>query len=221
MARELKNHPGMFINEAAAADFDRAENEHGIFTVNSAKRSEADQQSLINRWDVGGKYNRPPYLYEPFRPAKDGPHVRNDGIALDIAEWEKFEKIAAQYNFDKPHKWDVVHFEHNGNRSTLISENIGDEMTQQIRVNQNNSKLNGLIAQVGPDYFAALTNMGSADIVRNVFSSKDERHQLSEIEFLAITDTCGIPREEVKAGNYWTRALKIERDVAEIKAKLK
>lgn len=86
-------------------------------------------------------------------------------------------------------------------------------MSEQIRVNQEDSSLFGLIAQVGPDYFAALPSESSADVVRNVFSVADERHELSEIEFLTVTDTCGIPRDQVKPGNYWTRDLDNQRAI--------
>jgi hypothetical protein len=91
----------------------------------------------------------------------------------------------------------------------------GDDMTVQIR-NRNT----GLIAQVGPDYFAAMTNMGSADIVRNVFSTDDERHELADIEFLAVTDSCGIPRDQVKAGNFWTRELDNQRALTRLEQKI-
>lgn len=122
MARELKNHPGMFLNDAAAADFDKIEDMHGIFTVNSARREEAEQQELIDRWDEGGPANRPPWLYNPYRPARLAPHVKNGGIAVDIAQWARFQRVMADGHFTKPYDWDVVHFEHDGNTDTLNNE---------------------------------------------------------------------------------------------------
>ena len=75
-----------------------------------------------------------------------------------------------------------------------------DDMSIQIR----NTKT-GLIAQVAPDYFAAMPDMATADIVRNVSSSSDERHELDEVAFYRVTDSFGIPRTAVKAGSYWSR----------------
>lgn len=93
-------------------------------------------------------------------------------------------------------------------------------VSEQIRVNQEDSSLFGLIAQVGPDYFAALPSESSADVVKNVFSVIDERHELSEIEFFTVTDTCGIPRDQVKAGNYWTRDQDNQRAIALLAAQV-
>lgn len=121
-SRELKNHPGFFLEEAAAADFDMLEDRHGVFNVTSARRSVESQQQLIDRWNAGGKFNRPPYLYEPFRPASKGPHVKNGGIAVDISDWQRFMRVMGEGNFTHPYDWDVVHFEHNGNRETLAKE---------------------------------------------------------------------------------------------------
>ncbi|OZD48656.1 hypothetical protein CH252_19200 [Rhodococcus sp. 06-1477-1B] len=80
-----------------------------------------------------------------------------------------------------------------------------DNMSIQIRCKDTAGSIPGLIAQVGPGYFAAMPNMSSADVVRNVFSIEDERHQLTEGEFRAVTDSCGIPAAEVKPGNYWSQ----------------
>lgn len=95
-----------------------------------------------------------------------------------------------------------------------------DNMSIQIRNNQQSSGQFGLIAQVGPDYFAAMPNVSSADVVRNVFSDQDERHELSEIEFYAVTDSCGIPRDKVAPGSYWSRELDNQHALTAIKAKL-
>jgi hypothetical protein len=91
--------------------------------------------------------------------------------------------------------------------STPIRTPKEDSVSVQIRCKDTEGPIAGLIAQVGPDYFAAMTNMGSANIVRNVFSVEDERAELTAGEFLAITDSCGIPREEVRPGNWWSREM--------------
>lgn len=108
----LKNHPSFWLRDDAAKAFDQAEADHGVFTVNSAGRFESEQQALINRWDAGGKYNRPPYLYAPARPASASNHVRNGGVAVDVANWRAFAAVAASYGF--AHNYpdsDPVHFD--------------------------------------------------------------------------------------------------------------
>jgi len=106
----LKNHPGFWLRDDAAAAFDAAEAKYGIFNVNSAGRTQQEQQNLINRWNAGGKYNRPPYLYSPAQPASSSNHVKDGGIAVDIANWDRFNDICGEFGF----KWwgasDVVHF---------------------------------------------------------------------------------------------------------------
>jgi len=108
----LKNHKGKTLRSDAAQAFNRAEDDHGIFVVNSAARTEASQQVLINRWDRGGRANRPPFLYPPARPASSSNHVKFGGIAIDIGDWRRFAAIAAQYGFSHPYpSGDPVHFE--------------------------------------------------------------------------------------------------------------
>lgn len=38
----LKNHPGMFLNDAAAASLERLENDHGVQPITDAGRTEAN-----------------------------------------------------------------------------------------------------------------------------------------------------------------------------------
>lgn len=108
----LANHAGFRLRDDAAAAFNRVEARHGIFTVTSAKRSVGEQQELIDRWFDGGVYNRPPYLYEPARPAKTSAHVKGGGIAVDVTEWERFNRVAQDHGFRQSFPWDVVHFEY-------------------------------------------------------------------------------------------------------------
>lgn len=108
----LKNHPTLWMRDDAAKAFDSAEDKHGTYTVNSAGRFESQQQGLINRWDKGGVYNRPPYLYEPARPAATSNHVAHGGIAIDIANWRAFAVVAAEFGFNHLYpNSDPVHFE--------------------------------------------------------------------------------------------------------------
>ena len=93
----LRNHPGFWLRDDAAAAFDRAEAENGVFIVNSAGRTVAEQQDLINKWNRGGTYNRPPYLYRPASPANTSYHVKDGGIAVDIGDWRRFAQICERY----------------------------------------------------------------------------------------------------------------------------
>lgn len=108
----LRNHPGYWMRDDAEASLARWEADHGKIAVNSAARSVAEQQRLINRWNQGGTYNRPPYLYEPKRPAEASAHVKDGGIAFDTPEWRRFLATAGDYGWVQTYPWDVVHFEY-------------------------------------------------------------------------------------------------------------
>lgn len=111
----LKHHPQFWLRNDAAAAFDKAEDEHGILTVNSAGRTVAEQQAFINRWNAGGTLNRPPYLYKPAMPAPASNHVKDGGIAVDVHEYAKFAAYSAAYGFI--HSFpssDPVHFDFHG-----------------------------------------------------------------------------------------------------------
>lgn len=106
----LKNHPGYWLRSDAAASLARWEADHGWINVTSAGRYEWEQQALIDRWIRGGKYNRPPYLYNPKRPARASEHVKNGGEAFDTNEHSRFRRTSADYGWWQPYEWDVVHF---------------------------------------------------------------------------------------------------------------
>jgi hypothetical protein len=113
---DLKNHPGKWLNAAAAASFDRMEDAHGgAFNIGDAGRTEATQQSYIDRWNKGGAANRPPYLYEPASPASSSPHVRNGGEAVDVDDSNHRAWIKAHpefgWSFTIPS--DIVHMVYN------------------------------------------------------------------------------------------------------------
>ncbi|USH44773.1 endolysin [Microbacterium phage Juanyo] len=134
----LKNHKGFWLRDDAAAAFDAYEAKYGKRIVNSAGRTVGEQQELINRWDAGGKYNRPPYLYAPARPATASNHVRNGGVAIDIGDWRTFKEHAHEFGF----KWygdkDVVHFDFVGwnggvsqdtkNRQAWLNQSRGEKL---------------------------------------------------------------------------------------------
>lgn len=112
---KLKNHTEFWLRDDAAKDFDRAEDDHGIFRVNSAGRTKAYQQELIDRWNKGGPANRPPYLYMPAMPAETSNHVEDGGKALDTLDWQRFAKVCEDYNFRHSYpNSDPVHFDYIG-----------------------------------------------------------------------------------------------------------
>lgn len=119
MAR-LKNHSAAYwLNDAAAAAFNRMEDEQGFIDLSSAGRTVQEQQEAINRWDRGGAANRPPYLYEPARPASTSNHVKNGGVAFDTGEWRRVAGFAGRYGFSHPYpNSDPVHFEYVGGGSS-------------------------------------------------------------------------------------------------------
>lgn len=109
---KLKHHPQFWLRDDAAAQFDRAEDEQGVFTVNSAGRTVAEQQALINRWHKGGPGNRPPALYRPAEPAEASNHVDNGGEAVDLRDWRRFAVVCERYGFKHTYPdGDPVHFD--------------------------------------------------------------------------------------------------------------
>lgn len=109
---ELKNHKGYWLRDDAAREFNRAEDDHGVFRVNSAGRTVPQQQTLINRWDKGGAANRPPYLFNPARPAETSNHVVDGGKAVDTPDYVRFAKICRNYGFVHTYPGgDPVHFD--------------------------------------------------------------------------------------------------------------
>lgn len=111
----LKNHPGMWLEDNAAAAFDRMEDEQGYITLTDAGRTVSQQQHLINRWNQGGAANRPPFLFSPANPAESSNHVRRGGVAFDTSEYNRVSRFAARYGFSHPYPGgDPVHFEWTG-----------------------------------------------------------------------------------------------------------
>lgn len=109
----LSNHPGMFLSPRAAASLERYEARYGVLPLNSAGRTEGQQQHAINRWDIGGPANRPPYLYPPYRPAGTAPHVKNGGEAVDTSAIQRFVREGADHGWIQVlPKSDPVHFEY-------------------------------------------------------------------------------------------------------------
>lgn len=109
----LRNHPQFWLRDDAAASFDRLEARVGIVPVNSAGRTEAQQQGLINAWNRGGAKNRPPYLYKPQTPASASNHVRDGGRAVDTPAIAFMQTHGGEHGWFQPApKSDPVHFEY-------------------------------------------------------------------------------------------------------------
>lgn len=157
----LRNHPGFWLRDDAAAAFDKAEAENGTFTVNSAGRTEAQQQSLIDRWNQGGVYNRPPYLYKPASPAKTSNHVINGGVALDIGDWRRFAQVCERYGFRHSYPdSDPVHFDFVGGSTAggsngTFNQTVQDQQNWLISRGYNLGPT-GADGIAGPKYAAAV-----------------------------------------------------------------
>jgi hypothetical protein len=108
----LKNHPSFWLRDDAAASLARIEADKGIISINSAGRTVADQQQLLNRWARGGKLNRPPYLYQPQAPASRSNHVQNGSVAIDTSHINHMLTYGREYGWTRPFAGDPVHFEY-------------------------------------------------------------------------------------------------------------
>lgn len=104
----LVNHPGMWLAPEAAAAINALEKEFGPIRINRAGVTKTEQQAAIDRWDRGGPANRPPFLYEPKRPAEESDHV--PGLAVDVYNYTGDRGKLEKYGF----KWygpkDPVHY---------------------------------------------------------------------------------------------------------------
>lgn len=110
----LKNHPGMWLRDDAAAAINALEDKYGVIRINSAGRYEWEQQNLINRWDLGGPANRPPNLFEPARPARTSNHVKNGGEAVDVYNYTSDRSKLNEFGFEWYGSGDPVHYTFKG-----------------------------------------------------------------------------------------------------------
>ena len=111
----LKNHPNQWLRDDAAAALNAYEDTYGKLVITSAGRTVAEQEQAIYRYyTVGGSANRPPYLYPPMRPAEASTHVKDGGVAVDVANYYQFEKHAKDFGFEWFGPGDPVHFTFTG-----------------------------------------------------------------------------------------------------------
>jgi len=133
----LKHHPAFSLRDDAAAALARAEDERGIIRINSARRLVAQQQGLIDRYNRGGKYNRPPYLFRPAQPAETSNHVRDGGIAIDTPDYDRFNNYCEAYGYRQvAPDGDPVHFEFFG-RVSVAGGKTALGFSQTVQNEQN------------------------------------------------------------------------------------
>lgn len=130
----LKNHPGMFLNDEAAASLERLENDNGVQPITEAGRTVTKQQGFIDAWDRGGPENRPPNLYEPARPAERSDHVKNGGQAVDVVNWRWWRANAGEYGWVVDYDWDVVHFRYDPSKDRKKKNNTLGVGMNYIRI---------------------------------------------------------------------------------------
>ena len=106
----LKNHPGMWMRDDAAAAINALEDKYGVIVINSAGRTPAEQNGLIRRWDIGGPANRPPQLFEPARPAERSTHVKDGGTGVDVRNFTSDRFKLQEFGFQWWGAGDVVHY---------------------------------------------------------------------------------------------------------------
>lgn len=109
MVKYLKNHPGMWLRDDAADAINAMEDEYGPIIINSAGRTVQQQQDLIDAYDRGE-----PNIYNPFRPAENGPHVRDGGIAVDVYNYTDDRDKLNKYGFVWYGPNDPVHYTFTG-----------------------------------------------------------------------------------------------------------
>lgn len=112
MTVALKNHPGMWLDDAAGNAFNAMEDKYGPIVVNRAGVTVQQQQEEINRWDEGGPQNRPPYLYPPARPAESSNHVK--GQSVDVYNFTDDRAKLNEFGFEWYGNADPVHYTFTG-----------------------------------------------------------------------------------------------------------
>ncbi|MFD4957155.1 hypothetical protein [Microbacterium sp. NPDC058389] len=209
--------PGLTLEAEAAAAWARAEAELGRQIDVNRTIADWDTQMRLYLAYLAYKAGTGPWAPLALHPSKsmhviglasDSDDGNNPAVvallarhgfirtALDAGEWWHFDYIPSRDQYRGtgfPAGWAARPFE-----PTKHKED--DTMSIQIQW-----KKSGLIAQVGPDYFAAMPDMATANIVRNVSSVVDERHVLDDVDAFRVTDSYGIPRDVIKPGSYWSR----------------
>lgn len=101
---------GRLRSDAAAsiARIDKARHGHPLH-ITSALRTDAQQRALIRRWNLGGVYNRPPYLY---KPAMYPPFPHASGLVVDTTDVAWMLTWGRAHGWRRPFFYDKVHFQY-------------------------------------------------------------------------------------------------------------
>lgn len=153
----LKNHPDMFLNAEAGASLERFETDHGVQPLSDAGRLKSTQQTYIDRWDAGGVYNRPPYLYEPKRPAELSDHVVDGGRAIDTPNWKYWRANAGPYGWVVDYDWDVVHFRYDARKDVMKNRGASSDVTP---IEDESEDIDMFILVLGKSWFMCLPKPG-------------------------------------------------------------
>lgn len=105
----LKNHPGMWLRDDAAAAINALEDKYGVIRINSAGRTVAEQNDLIRRYDAGE-----PGIFIPMRPAEESTHVKDGGIAVDVYNYTSDRAKLNEFGFEWFGTRDKVHYTFRG-----------------------------------------------------------------------------------------------------------
>jgi hypothetical protein len=107
--KNLVNHKGFQLRDDAADSLARYEHDHGVITIDSAYRSQAEQDKLIYKYaHPQSKYDKPPYLYQPARISK-----HTAGTAIDTPNAKARAVSMAAYGWRFLFEYDKVHLEYN------------------------------------------------------------------------------------------------------------
>lgn len=109
----LKNHPGMWLRDDAAAAINALEDKYGVIRINSAGRTVAEQADLIRRYDRGE-----PGIYIPARPPETSTHVRDGGIAVDVYNYTDDRAKLQEFGFEWYGPRDKVHYTFRGRKTS-------------------------------------------------------------------------------------------------------
>ncbi|WP_336628450.1 MULTISPECIES: peptidoglycan-binding protein [unclassified Microbacterium] len=105
----LKNHPGMWLRDDAAAAINALEDKYGVIVINSAGRTVEDQQKLIDAYDAGD-----PNVFIPARPPETSTHVMDGGIAVDVYNYTDDRGKLNEFGFEWYGNADKVHYTFRG-----------------------------------------------------------------------------------------------------------
>lgn len=160
--RSLKHHPGILMRNDAADALDALEDKYGPIIINRGSVSEAVQQGLIDRWNKGGRANRPPFLFQPKSPARASDHVL--GIGLDVYNYTDDRAKLKEFGYEWYGKSDPVHYTFRGwSRPThkpAPNEESDDTMVEVT--------INGKVYLVAPRYLKHVNNVPMRDDFRTI-----------------------------------------------------